>query len=292
MNEVEGRMSKRPRGANGDAEEEEERARVRARAAMIGDEEEEDEEEEQEEGEMEEEEEEEEEHALEKAVAMEEDSAVEGGSSGSGGGGGAGAGKGAGKGGAGPVPVVSDAEIAASNPKEVRHEVAVPPGYAYKPLDGSLTVAKPAREYPFVLDPFQRWAIACIERGESVLVSAHTSAGKTVVAEYAIAVSLRDKQRVIYTSPIKVGQRCTPSAHRPAPRLTVHARTHAGGRARARVPGFEQPKVPRAVRRVCRRGPHDGRRDDQPERQLSRHDHRGACVRACVRAGRPPVCTC
>jgi ATP-dependent RNA helicase DOB1 len=34
-------------------------------------------------------------------------------------------------------------------------------------------------------------------------VSAHTSAGKTVVAEYAIAMSLRDKQRVIYTTPIK-----------------------------------------------------------------------------------------
>jgi hypothetical protein len=29
------------------------------------------------------------------------------------------------------------------------------------------------------------------------------SAGKTVVAEYAIAMSLRDNQRVIYTSPIK-----------------------------------------------------------------------------------------
>jgi ATP-dependent RNA helicase DOB1 len=42
-----------------------------------------------------------------------------------------------------------------------------------------------------------------LERNESVLVSAHTSAGKTVVAEYAIALSLRDKQRVIYTSPIK-----------------------------------------------------------------------------------------
>jgi ATP-dependent RNA helicase DOB1 len=34
-------------------------------------------------------------------------------------------------------------------------------------------------------------------------VSAHTSAGKTVVAEFAIATSLRGKQRVIYTSPIK-----------------------------------------------------------------------------------------
>ena len=38
----------------------------------------------------------------------------------------------------------------------------------------------------------------------SVLVSAHTSAGKTVVAEYAIAQSLLNKQRVIYTTPIKV----------------------------------------------------------------------------------------
>ena len=34
-------------------------------------------------------------------------------------------------------------------------------------------------------------------------MSAHTSAGKTVVAEYAIAMCLREKQRVIYTSPIK-----------------------------------------------------------------------------------------
>ncbi len=45
---------------------------------------------------------------------------------------------------------------------------------------------------------------SCLERGQSVLVSAHTSAGKTVVAEYAIAMALRDGQRVIYTSPIKV----------------------------------------------------------------------------------------
>ena len=35
------------------------------------------------------------------------------------------------------------------------------------------------------------------------MVSAHTSAGKTVVAEYAIAQSLKNNQRVIYTSPIK-----------------------------------------------------------------------------------------
>jgi hypothetical protein len=54
------------------------------------------------------------------------------------------------------------------------------------------------------LDPFQRVSISSIERNESVLVAAHTSAGKTVVAEYAIALCLKNKQRVIYTSPIKV----------------------------------------------------------------------------------------
>ena len=48
----------------------------------------------------------------------------------------------------------------------------------------------------------QRHAINAIEREESVLVAAHTSAGKTVCAEYAIAKSLREKRRVVYTSPI------------------------------------------------------------------------------------------
>lgn len=61
----------------------------------------------------------------------------------------------------------------------------------------------PNRKYPFKLDTFQEMAVHCIERNESVLVAAHTSAGKTVVAEYAIATALKGKQRVIYTSPIK-----------------------------------------------------------------------------------------
>ena len=42
------------------------------------------------------------------------------------------------------------------------------------------------------------------ERRESVLVSAHTSAGKTAVAEYAIALAFKNNQRVVYTSPLKV----------------------------------------------------------------------------------------
>ena len=88
---------------------------------------------------------------------------------------------------------------------QVRHQVAVPPGYNYIPISKHIPPAKPAREYKFTLDPFQQVSVHAIQRNESVLVSAHTSAGKTVVAEYAIAQCLERKQRVIYTSPIKVG---------------------------------------------------------------------------------------
>ncbi|KAK7251471.1 hypothetical protein RIF29_34702 [Crotalaria pallida] len=106
-----------------------------------------------------------------------------------------------------------------SNPKKPRvssqsrtcvHEVAVPSGYS-STKDETVhgTLSNPsfngtmAKSYPFTLDPFQKVSVACLERNESVLVSAHTSAGKTAVAEYAIAMSFRDKQRVIYTSPLK-----------------------------------------------------------------------------------------
>lgn len=34
-------------------------------------------------------------------------------------------------------------------------------------------------------------------------MAAHTSAGKTVVAEYAVALSQKHKTRAVYTSPIK-----------------------------------------------------------------------------------------
>jgi ATP-dependent RNA helicase DOB1 len=86
---------------------------------------------------------------------------------------------------------------------KVRHQVALPPNAEYVPISKHIPLQDPPRTWPFTLDPFQRTAINAIERNESVLVSAHTSAGKTVVAEYAIATALRNKQRVIYTSPIK-----------------------------------------------------------------------------------------
>ena len=133
----------------------------------------------------------------------------------------------------------------------------MPSGHDFAPLE--VKVGPKAREYPFSLDPFQEEAIRCIENEQSVLVSAHTSAGKTVsaqfsafictfldsatqrqimssyrnellrffphrleahsirfcghsrsvfflpqvVAEYSIALALKNKQRVIYTTPIK-----------------------------------------------------------------------------------------
>ena len=86
---------------------------------------------------------------------------------------------------------------------QVRHQVALPPDYDYVPISQHKPPAEPARTWKFELDPFQQVSIASIERNESVLVSAHTSAGKTVVAEYAIAQCLKNNQRVIYTSPIK-----------------------------------------------------------------------------------------
>jgi ATP-dependent RNA helicase DOB1 len=85
----------------------------------------------------------------------------------------------------------------------IQHQVSLPPDYDYIPISQHVPPAKPARTWPFELDPFQKVAIASIQREESVLVSAHTSAGKTVTAEYAIAQSLQNNQRVIYTSPIK-----------------------------------------------------------------------------------------
>uniref|UniRef100_A0A2P2MK80 RNA helicase n=1 Tax=Rhizophora mucronata TaxID=61149 RepID=A0A2P2MK80_RHIMU len=90
------------------------------------------------------------------------------------------------------------------------HEVAVPSWYAstkdetiHGTLSNPVYTGQMAKTYSFELDPFQRVSVACLERNESVLVSAHTSAGKTAVAEYAIAMAFRDKQRVIYTSPLK-----------------------------------------------------------------------------------------
>ncbi|KAL7016749.1 hypothetical protein ACKWTF_010116 [Chironomus riparius] len=64
-------------------------------------------------------------------------------------------------------------------------------------------VADMAHQYPFELDNFQKQAILKLEDHNHVFVAAHTSAGKTVVAEYCIALSKKHMTKSIYTSPIK-----------------------------------------------------------------------------------------
>ncbi|EZG45502.1 putative ATP-dependent RNA helicase [Gregarina niphandrodes] len=83
--------------------------------------------------------------------------------------------------------------------KNCVHEIVRPASWEVKVVGEY----EPARKFAYPLDPFQKTAIDCIEMNESVLVAAHTSAGKTTVAEYAIALALKNKSRVIYTAPIK-----------------------------------------------------------------------------------------
>lgn len=57
--------------------------------------------------------------------------------------------------------------------------------------------------FPFPLDLFQVESIERMGEGHSVLVSAPTGSGKTVIAEYAIHLALANDQRVFYTTPLK-----------------------------------------------------------------------------------------
>ncbi|RZB54411.1 helicase SKI2W, partial [Asbolus verrucosus] len=93
---------------------------------------------------------------------------------------------------------------------------AVPPPTEFKSTEWAilLDTSKPVKdfqeripemayEFPFELDTFQKLAILQLEQHNHIFVAAHTSAGKTVVAEYAIALSQKHMTRTIYTSPIK-----------------------------------------------------------------------------------------
>ena len=64
------------------------------------------------------------------------------------------------------------------------------PSYAALKAAGEL-----ARTWPFELDAFQQRSVEVLENRQHLLVAAHTSAGKTVVAEYAIAMVFRDNER-------------------------------------------------------------------------------------------------
>ncbi|NUM34275.1 MAG: DEAD/DEAH box helicase [Candidatus Brocadiae bacterium] len=53
------------------------------------------------------------------------------------------------------------------------------------------------------LDAFQEQAIQFIEQKKSLIISAPTGSGKTLIAEYAIAKALKEGKEVLYTAPIK-----------------------------------------------------------------------------------------
>ncbi len=57
--------------------------------------------------------------------------------------------------------------------------------------------------FPFVLDEFQLQAIDALNQGYSVVVSAPTGSGKTLVGEYAIHRAISHGQKVFYTTPLK-----------------------------------------------------------------------------------------
>ena len=57
--------------------------------------------------------------------------------------------------------------------------------------------------FPFSLDGFQLEAIDALNQGHSVVVSAPTGSGKTLVGEYAIHRALAHGQKVFYTTPLK-----------------------------------------------------------------------------------------
>ncbi len=67
-----------------------------------------------------------------------------------------------------------------------------------RPDRGQLTA-----RYTFPLDRFQIEAMDFMDGGDSVVVAAPTGSGKTVVAEYGIAMALADGRRAFYTAPIK-----------------------------------------------------------------------------------------
>lgn len=101
-----------------------------------------------------------------------------------------------------PIPEIPSKPSADASKKPSSHSDWVGtgklPNQEYERLRPNMALT-----YPFELDEFQKQAVMRLERREHVFVAAHTSAGKTVVAEYGIALALKNNSRTVYTSPIK-----------------------------------------------------------------------------------------
>ena len=79
--------------------------------------------------------------------------------------------------------------------------MADPDTQASEPVQGG--APDPSQLFPFPLDDFQLEAIDALNQGHSVVVSAPTGSGKTLIGEYAIHRAMAHGQKVFYTTPLK-----------------------------------------------------------------------------------------
>lgn len=66
-----------------------------------------------------------------------------------------------------------------------------------------LSVSQFTEKLPFTPDQFQLDAMDKLASGHSVVVSAPTGSGKTLIAEYAVESALKQGRRIFYTTPLK-----------------------------------------------------------------------------------------
>lgn len=97
-----------------------------------------------------------------------------------------------------PTKAVAKKAAAPSKPVATKKAAAAPA----KPPTVSV-VEQFAAKQKFPLDEFQLEAMRALENGRSVLVSAPTGSGKTIVAEFAIFLARHNGRRCIYTTPLK-----------------------------------------------------------------------------------------
>ena len=90
------------------------------------------------------------------------------------------------------IPILN---ISDHNKKNAQAEWAEQLDVSVAVTDFDKKVPDPAMKFTYELDNFQKQAIIKLEEDCNVFVAAHTSAGKTTVAEYAIALSQRHMTR-------------------------------------------------------------------------------------------------
>lgn len=97
----------------------------------------------------------------------------------------------------------SDEKLLSIDSLKISERHAVKVNQEWLPKDYEEKVDETIMNISFEPDIFQKQSFYFLSTNQSVFVSAHTSSGKTLVAEYAIYFAQKNGTRVIYTSPIK-----------------------------------------------------------------------------------------